>query len=244
MAGGSREVRLIKSGLMAAALIGAMALPAKAAELALSATTVFTTDYMFRSISNTSQNPAVQPEFDLTYGIFYAGIWGSNTSFGEGVELDYYAGITPKWNNITFNFGALAYTYPSANDIDYWEAKAGATWTGGNWTLGVTNYYAPDFAAAFGNSDAIEGGVAYAFTNKIFNFFSPTISALVGFQSYEHIASDYVYWNAGLTLGFAEHWSVDIRYYDTDYNQNQCFVNSGGRDNCDSRAVGTVKAVF
>ena len=29
---------------------------------------------------------------------------------------------------------------------------------------------------------------------------------------------DYTYWNAGLTLGFLEHWSADIRYYDTTYN--------------------------
>ena len=48
----------------------------------LSATTVFTTDYIFRGISNTDKDPAVQPEFDLTYGMFYAGIWGSNTDFG------------------------------------------------------------------------------------------------------------------------------------------------------------------
>jgi hypothetical protein len=58
---------------------------------------VFTTDYMFRSVSNTSQNPAVQPEFDLTYGIFGAGIWGSNTDYGEGIEIDYYAYIKPNF---------------------------------------------------------------------------------------------------------------------------------------------------
>ena len=53
-----------------------------------------------------------------------------------------------------------------------------------------------------------------------------------------------MYWNAGLTLGFYERWSADIRYYDTDYNSTQCFAQSGGRDNCDARAVGTIKATF
>ena len=53
-----------------------------------------------------------------------------------------------------------------------------------------------------------------------------------------------MYWNAGLTLGFLERWSADIRYYDTDYNEDQCFAQSGGRDNCDARAVGTIKATF
>jgi uncharacterized protein (TIGR02001 family) len=199
---------------------------------------------LFRAISATDQLPAVQPEFDLTYGMFYAGIWGSNTEYGDGIEIDYYAGITPKWGPITFNIAGLYYTYPGFEEIDYFELKTGASYTKGAWTLGVTNYWSPDFSQAFGNSDAIEGGVAYAFSGKLFNFFSPSISGGVGFQSYEEVASDYTYWNAGLTLGFMEHWSADVRYWDTDYNGTECAIQSGGRDNCDARVVGTLKAVF
>jgi uncharacterized protein (TIGR02001 family) len=245
----SREVGIIKSFVLGAALAAALAVPAQAGDnkIALSATTAFTTDYMFRSISNTAQDPAVQPEFDLTYGMFYAGIWGSNTHapvFGDGVEIDYYVGITPKWKNITFNIAGLYYTYPGAEEIDYFELKTGASWTGGNWTLGLTNYWSPDNFQVTDDSDAIEGSVGYAFSGKLFNFFSPSISALVGFQSYEEVYSDYTYWNAGLTLGFMEHWSADVRYFDTDYNETECFINSGGRDNCDARVVGTIKAVY
>ena len=39
---------------------------------------------------------------------------------------------------------------------------------------------------------------------------------------------DYTYWNAGLTLGFMDHWSADVRYFDTDYSDAECAVNSGG----------------
>ena len=124
------------------------------------------------------------------------------------------------------------------------ELKTGASWTSGNWAFGVTNYWSPDNAQFFGNSDAIEGSVGYTWTGKLWNFFTPSVSALVGFQSYEYNADDYVYWNAGLTLGFLERWSADIRYYDTDYNSNQCLAQSGARDNCDARAVGTIKATF
>ena len=85
------------------------------------------TDYMFRSISNTSQNPAVQPEFDLTYGICYAYIWGSNTeAFGENIEIDYGGGISPKLWGIDFNIAGLEYTYPGDNDIDYFELRTSA----------------------------------------------------------------------------------------------------------------------
>jgi uncharacterized protein Gcw-chp len=200
---------------------------------------------MFRSISNTNQNPAAQVEFDATYGMFYGYVWGSNTAFGENIELDYGLGITPKRGPITFNFAGLYYTFPGENsEIDYFEALGGASWTTGAWTLGVKDYWSPDNFQFFGQSNAIEGSVAYGWTNKLWNFFTPSISGTVGFQSFEENADDYVYWNAGLTLGFYERWSADIRYYDTDYNEDQCLAQSGGRDNCDARAVGTIKATF
>jgi uncharacterized protein (TIGR02001 family) len=243
-----REAGIVTSCILGAALIGGLALPAAAGEnkLTLSATTVITTDYMFRSISNTDENPAGQPEFDLYYGIFYAGIWASNTAFGDGIEIDYYAGILPTWGPITFDIAGLYYSYPGAGEpsIDYFELKTGATYAKGPWSLRVTNYWSPDNFQVFGDSDAIEGSLGYTFGGKIFNFFTPTISGLIGFQAYEEVADDYTYWNAGLTLGFMEHWSVDVRYYDTDYSEAECLVQSGGRSNCDARAVGTLKAVF
>ena len=62
----------------------------------------------------------------------------------------------------------------------------------------------------------------------------------------EEIFPSYVYWNAGLTLSFLEHWSADVRYWDTDLSDTGCpFVGGGvGRNNCDARAVGTIKATF
>jgi uncharacterized protein (TIGR02001 family) len=246
MARRSREVGIIKSCVLGAAFAIGMASGAQADDnkLTLSATTAFVTDYLFRGVTNTKDNPAAQPEIDLYYGIFYAGIWGSNTDFGDNIELDYYVGITPKWNNITFNIAGLAYTYPGANDIDYYEVKTAATWTGGNWTIGITNYWSPDWGAVAGDSDAIEGQVGYAFSGKIFNFFSPTISGGVAYQAFHEVFEDYTYWNVGLTLGFMEHWSVDARYWDTDLNDFDCAALSGVAHVCDGRVVGTVKAVF
>ena len=247
MARRDREVGVIRSCVLAAAFVAGLALPAQAVDkkLTLSATTVLTTDYMFRSISNTNQRPAAQAEFDAYYGIFYAGIWGSNTAFGDGIEIDYYVGLTPKWGPVTFNFAALYYSYPGANsEIGYFEAKAGASYTTGQWTLGINDYWSPDNFQFFGESNAIEGSVAYAFAGKLFNFFSPTVSGTLGFQSYEVNANDYTYWNAGLTLGFMTNFSVDARYYDTNYNDTECLAQSGARNNCDARVVGTLKAVF
>ena len=247
MARRSREVGIIKSCVLGAALAMALAMPAQAQnKLTLTGSATIATDYMFRSVSNTNQEPAVQPEFDLTYGMFWAYIWGSNTAFGDNIELDYGAGISPKWKNITFTIGGLWYSYPGTNspNIDYFELKTGAVWASGAWSLGINNWWSPDNFQINGNSDAIEGSVGYTFAGKLFNFFTPTISGTLGFQSYETNSSDYTYWNAGLTLGFLNHWSADVRYYDTDYNEAECFINSGGRNNCDARVVGAIKATF
>jgi uncharacterized protein (TIGR02001 family) len=247
MTRGSLFAGITKTAILSVALVAGLALPAKAddTKLTLTGSATFTTDYMFRSISNTDELPAVQPEFDLTYGMWYAYMWGSNTDFGDNIEIDYGIGITPKWKNITFNIAGLYYTYPGDNEnIGYFELKTGASWTGGAWTLAVNNYWSPDNFQFFGESNAIEGTVGYALSNKWWNFFSPSLSGTVGFQSFDKNAADYTYWNAGLTLGFLEHWSADIRYYDTNYNDAECLAQSGGQHNCDARAVGTIKATF
>ena len=98
----------------------------------------------------------------------------------------------------------------------------------------------------FGNSNAIEGSVGYAFAWQAVQLLHAQRQRHRSDTSPTNTnADDYTYWNAGLTLGFLDHWSADIRYYDTDYNDDQCFAHSGGREsNCDARAVGTIKATF
>ena len=116
MTRGSFLAGAVKSGILAAALVGGLAMPALAGDapkLAFTGSATLTTDYMFRSVSNTNQNPASQVEFDAGYGIFWAYVWGSNTAFGENIEIDYGGGISPKWNDITFTIGGLEYTYPA-----------------------------------------------------------------------------------------------------------------------------------
>jgi len=248
MARRNREVGFVKSCVLASALIAGLVLPAQAQDkkLTLSGLAYIATDYMFRGYSSSGQRPEAAAEFDLTYGIFYAGMWGSNTFFGDGIEIDYYAGITPKFWGITWNFAGLYYSYPGADsEIGYFEAKAGASYTSGKWTFGINDYWSPDNFQAFGNSNAIEGSVAYAFSGKLFNFFSPTLSGGFGYQTFEEGATDYAYWNAGLTLGFWDRYSFDVRYWDTDISRGaDCITISGQGSGCEARAVGTLKATF
>lgn len=251
----SREVGIITSCVMGTALATGLALPAQAQDkkLELSATATLTTDYIFRGISFTGNQPAIQGSFDATYGIFYAGIWASNIELvGTTIEIDYYAGIAPTWKGISFDIAGLYYTYPGAKEfggpeLDYFELKTAASYTFfEKLTLGVSNYWSPEFGGGGGDGDALELSASYAFAGKLFNFFSPSVSALVGWQWVDNNNNfpgwdPYTYWNAGLTLGFMENWSVDVRYWDTDLTNQSCF---GNVTFCDERVVGTLSASF
>ncbi|ODS00197.1 hypothetical protein AUC68_03595 [Methyloceanibacter methanicus] len=223
---------------MGAALVGGLALPAQADELELSATTALTTDYVFRGISQTNQNPAIQGSLDAAYGIFYAGVWGSNITFADSLELDWYGGIASEWNGIGYDVGVIWYTYPGVSSTDYVEIKTGLSYGfTDNFTAGVTNYWSPDLKA-----DALEAGAEYTF-GTIMNFFDPSVSGLIGWQWFD-AGGDYTYWNVGLTLGFMENWAVDVRYWDTDISDASCGAITGGPDDCSGRVVGTLSASF
>jgi uncharacterized protein (TIGR02001 family) len=76
-----------------------------------SANVALATEYVFRGFSQTSRGPAVQGGYDLTCGIFYAGVWASNLDFAgtwpgasfdvtgapydASIEMDWYIGVRP-----------------------------------------------------------------------------------------------------------------------------------------------------
>lgn len=164
-----------------------------------------TSDYVFRGVSQTDNDPTIQGSIDVGYGIFYAGVWGSGLDFGgtvipgDGfdaqVELDWYGGIKPSWNTqtflgkIDFDFGVIYYTYPGANDFlaeyDYVEFKAGYSWPLWtflipNLTSGTTVYYSPEYFAQTGPVWTIES--TYSWEGPEFQGITPTISGLIGWQ--------------------------------------------------------------
>jgi hypothetical protein len=82
--------------------------------------------------------------------------------------------------------------------------------------------------------------------------FSPTFSALVGYQhssdaAYQGAFGDdsYVYWNAGVTFGFLEKWSIDFRYWDTNLPSDGSIGACGTTlFQCDERFVATLKFTY
>jgi uncharacterized protein (TIGR02001 family) len=79
------------------------------------------TDYIFRGISQSHQNPAIQGGFDYSHASgFYAGIWGSSISWvtdGYGgsypAEFDVYGGFKGAFaGDWGYDLGLITYNYP------------------------------------------------------------------------------------------------------------------------------------
>ncbi len=247
-------------------------------DLQITANFGIASEYVFRGFSQSAENPAVQGGIDLTYKWFYAGIWGSSIDFGDDpirpgrdiahAENDYYLGFKPVVGRFTFDFGGIYYTYPRAFDIggaavfrelDYFEFKAGVS--AESWkdaTVGVTAFYSPNYTNDTGSVWTVEG--AFSQVLPKFRDITPTFSALIGYQTGDdarfrllianNARDDYFYWNAGVTLGFHERFSIDLRYWDTNVKSNN--AAGGGADGfctgrtfqCDERFVATAKVTY
>lgn len=232
---------------------------APAPDWAISYNFAVTSEYVFRGVSQSAENPTIQAGVDVTYKLFYAGIWGSGVDFGPAVdawgEIDAYAGIKPVLGPITFDLGVIYYTYPSAQDngteLDYFEVKVGASgtiWKDG--TLGVTAYYSPEYAGKTGEVWTIEGTFAQVLPKL--RDIVPTFSATLGYNIGDEAAyrlviangdDSYLYWNAGVGFAFHERFSIDLRYWDSNISDAGGFC-TGQLLQCDERFVATAKVTY
>ena len=210
-----------------------------------------TSDYVFRGVSQSDEDPAFQAGIDASYGIFYIGAWGSGIDFedtaDEVAEIDLYGGIKPTWGKVTFDLGVIYYWYPGTfnnPEADYVELKAGYSyaWTD-SFSSGTTVYWTPDNTLETGELWTIESTAAY--TLPAWRIFTPTISGVIGFQYAENDIfgvneDEFTYWNAGLALA-VEKFTFDFRYWDTDGSSAFC---EGAFLQCDERFVFTAKVTL
>lgn len=115
---------------------------ASAAGLALSGHAAATSDYVFRGVSQTRGEPALQLGAKLAHGSgLYASIWGSNVDYGRAVggdaEVDYAIGAArARDEGWGYDVNLTRYTYPGtreAHALDYAELIATLTFRADTW---------------------------------------------------------------------------------------------------------------
>jgi uncharacterized protein (TIGR02001 family) len=216
--------RASHSLLAGAAALACLTAPAAAEdrEFEWSVTATGTSDYIFRGISLSGEDPVLQSSIDGSYGIWYFGAWGTDLSDEGQVEIDFYTGIQPELGPVTFDLGVVYYAYfwDDPSESNYVELKLGAEFSPvKNLTLKPVFWYTPD-QDNYNETWTIEGTAAYEM--PAVGIFTPTVSGLVGFSEDLGDGSslgvnDYTYWNAGLALS-VEKFTFDFRYWDTDYS--------------------------
>ena len=85
-------------------------------------------DYIWRGITQTNGDIAVNGGFDLsTDNGFYLGTWASNASAGTAsMELDVYLGFSGEMaENMTYDIGYISVIYPGNDAADFEEAYVG-----------------------------------------------------------------------------------------------------------------------
>lgn len=113
-----------------------------------SSTVTATTDYDFRGITQTAQDPALQLSLDWAgeSGV-YLGAWASNVDFGSpdpdaDIEVDLYGGFGGSIReDLDYDVGAVLYVYEDDEDIDYAEVFAGLSYR----MLSGKLWYSPDY---------------------------------------------------------------------------------------------------
>lgn len=213
----------MKKLMGAAMLAGATIAGAGAANADVSATVTFTTDYVFRGISQTDGGAAIQGSFDWSQDIFYAGVWGSNVNFGAAgptdlasMELDGYVGITPTTGPVSWDIGFVGYFYPNGDDslaggeMDYYEGIVQATMDlTEHFGVGATFGYTPDYFGETGNGTYWELNGTYTIDD------ATSITAAYGVEDVDFASDSYSTWNIGFNHTM-HGFNVGLMYTDTE----------------------------
>lgn len=159
-------MKKIVSALALSALVGAPAIVmAEDSPHSLSGNVSMTSDYLFRGISQTGGDGAIQGGLDYTHASgIYLGTWGSNVGWIEdyqgyasgNVEFDLYGGYRGGIGDTGLNYdlGIIGYFYPGekagAVDADTTELYAALGW---KWFTVKYSYSISDETFGFANSD-------------------------------------------------------------------------------------------
>lgn len=193
-----------------------------------SSTLTFTTDYTFRGVSFSEDDPAIQGSFDWGYGPWFAGAWASSTTpysssgIGGTMEIDYYFGWADNVGGIDLMVMPLWYTFPgqsgSRDDTTFelWtSAGFGFDSLPGTPYVTLSANWSDEYFDNGDDSLYLSIAVAFALPGGWGLDFLYGDQDVGGAGENDFFADDYSHWNVGLTKSAAG-FDFDVRYHDND----------------------------
>ncbi len=266
------KMNVIKSKLLNSLMLAALTVPcaAMAADAAPASPHTFTanagiaTDYIFRGISQTSGNPALQGGVDYAHASgLYAGLWASNinwiTAFGAtgtaNIELDTYIGFRNTLENeFNYDVGFIRYNYlgsytPAAGtakaDTDEVYASVGYKWVSAKYSYGLGKFLTVPGAAG---TNYLEVNANVPLGDSGFTF-----GAHAARQTYKGAAAD-AYALAGTSATYSDYklsvskdfngFVVMLAYTDTNAPRGGFYTTLAGKDLARGTAILSVTRSF
>jgi uncharacterized protein (TIGR02001 family) len=219
-----------------------------------------TSDYVFRGVSQSNQEPALQGGVDYSAESgAYIGAWGSSISWlsdlstsaaplSSSLELDVYGGYRGKFSEaVSYDIGALYYWYPGDfpagfNSADTLEVYAGIT-VAASEKLSLGAKYSLAVTDLFGYVDS-DGSGYLDLTANYAVADGWTIGAHAGRQWIEgNDAFEYTDWKLGVTKAFDNGFSVGLAYTGTDAD-DALYTNPFGNKIADDTVALTITKAF
>lgn len=197
---------------MAITTSAAVTLMPVTAQAEFSANIAAASNYMWRGVTQTNNNAAVQGGIDFSSksGV-YVGTWGSTLGGSAGYEQDVYFGYAGTAASIDFDLGYIYYAYPVQDKVDFSEVYGSVSKSG--FTAGL-NYSVSEAA------DNADTGDIYMFGSYSMDLSDKTSFAITaGNQSFAEKGSDsYSHIQASFSAGdftFAYDKLMDDKVNDT-----------------------------
>lgn len=252
--------------LIAAALASALTLPALSAhaEEEPASPHTFTgnvglfSQYVFRGISQTNEDIALQGGFDYSHASgFYIGTWASNISWlsdsetvtgyrSSSLEVDVYGGYRGAFGDtgVTYDVGLLQYVYPGSHSKTLSPTSVKADTTEAYAAIGwkfLSAKYSYSLGDTFGVNDAsgtwyLDLQANYPITESL------TLNVHYGIQEFNGSSAacasgknddcaSYEDWKIGLSYALPQSFTVGAYYTDTSMNSTQkaFYTNASGK---------------
>jgi len=237
---------MFKHTLIATALIAG----SSAALADISGNVALTTDYVFRGISQTDNQMAIQGGLDYAHDSgFYVGTWASNVDpdFFNGVghdpqiELDLYGGYSSEMNGIGYDVGYLRYQYPGFDMANTNEIYGKLSYGDFNASLNYSDelaflpssesawYLAAGYDTTLPFADVgLSIHVGYSFGDAF------DVAPAAATATYFGLSDSYTDWSVGLSKSLM---GVDLglTYTDVSIDNQDCNINI-----CDGKVVFSV----
>jgi len=180
----------------------------------------FTTNYLWRGVTQTNDDPAVQGGLDYSHdsGIYLGG-WASNVDFADPqvsdgalpaitsrteYELDLYGGYAGGVGDFGYDLGFIYYAYPLSDDANFGELALGGSW---KWLSAGIAYTVT--SEVEGESAFKEDDIYYYAAADIPLAKGLSLGLNVGRYEFDEVDTDYTHYGiklnkAGFSFGFEQ----------------------------------------